>query len=278
MERYKVFVIDDNVDNLKTFISIFEKYCPNYDIFQTNNSKNAIEIATKVQPQLIITDWDMPNFSGLDIINQLKNNSLTKRIPVIMATGVHISSDDLQIALNTGAIDFVRKPIDPIELVARSHSALLVFEFQKQAIETKDQELTESSLYLVKSNQFLLDITKKLYELSVVIDKENVSANRMLKNIINTFNDRIKEDGWYRFDLSFDKVHKDFNRNLLEKFSDLTSADLKLCAFIRLGMNNKDIASVLNQNADSIKVSRSRLRKKLGIDQSQNLEMFLTGF
>lgn len=278
MERQKVFIIDDNVDNLKAFINIFEKYCPQYDIFQTNNPAFAIDIATKVQPHLVVTDWDMPNISGLDIIRELKGKKETQNIPIIMATGVHITSTDLQKALNAGAIDFIRKPIDPIELVARTHSALMVFEYQRQVIEGKNQELTESSLYLVKSNKFNVDMTKELHELNAILKNDDSQAKSLLKSIISSFNSRIKEDSWYRFNLSFDKVHKDFNRNLLDNFTDLTATDLKLCAFIRLGMNNKDIASVLNQNPDSIKVSRSRLRKKLQMDQSQNLETFLAAF
>ncbi len=277
-QRYKVFIIDDDIDNLKTFISIFEQYCPQYDIFQTNNPKNAVEIASKVHPNLIVTDWDMPHLTGIDVIKQIKNKKETKDIPIIMATGVHITSTDLQLALHAGAIDFIRKPIDPIELVARTHSALMVFEFQKQVIEAKDQELTESSLYLVKSNKFNVDITKKLRELSTMIDTKNGDAINRLNQAIKEFNNRIKEDGWYRFNLSFDKVHKGFNKQLLATYPELTAGELKLCAFIRLGMNNKDIASVLNQSPDSVKVSRSRLRKKLCIEQSQNLEAFISGF
>jgi DNA-binding NarL/FixJ family response regulator len=249
-----------------------------YDIYQTNNPKNAIEIALKVEPHLIVTDWDMPDLTGIDVINALKSKKETRNIPVIMATGVHISSSDLQLALNAGAIDFIRKPIDPIELVARTHSALMVFKFQKEVIDAKNQELTESSLYLVKSNRFNVDITKKLHELSIVMEQDNIQAKSILSSIIKTFNSRIQEDGWYRFNLSFDKVHKDFNRNLVDRYPEITASELKLSAFIRLGMNNKDIASVLNQNPDSIKVSRSRLRKKLGIDQSQNLEAYLNNF
>jgi len=278
MERYKVFIIDDNVENLKVFISIFENYCPQYDIFQTNNPKNALQIANKVQPNLIVTDWDMPNLSGIDVIKNLKSNVSTKTIPIIMATGVHITSNDLQIALEAGAIDFIRKPIDPIELVARTHSALMVFEYQKQIIETKDQELTESSLYLVKSNKFNISVTKMLHELEAVLKSDNELAKSKLQELIDSLNAHIQEDGWYRFNLSFDKVHKDFKRNLLDRYNDLTATELKLSAFIRLGMNNKDIASVLNQNPDSIKVSRSRLRKKLCIEQTQNLETFLAAF
>lgn len=278
MERYKVFIIDDNVDNLKSFIGIFEMHCPNYDIFQTNNPQNALHIAKKVKPHLLVTDWDMPNLTGIDVIKQFKAEPETKNIPIVMATGVHITSNDLKLALDAGAIDFVRKPIDPIELVARTHSALMVFQYQQQAIEAKDQELTESSLYLVKSNEFNMDMTKRLEELNELIEKDSNKAKLELRNIIKTINIRIKEDGWYRFDLSFDKVHKDFNRNVLAEVPELTSTELKLCAFIRLGMNNKDIASVLNQNPDSVKVSRSRLRKKLAIEQSQNLESYLAKF
>lgn len=278
MDRFKVFIIDDNVDNLKTFIGIFEHHCPQYDIFQTNNPQNALEIASKVNPQLIVTDWDMPSLTGIDVIKQLKAKPETRHIPIIMATGVHITSSDLKIALEAGAIDFVRKPIDPIELVARTHSALMVYKYQQQVIETKDQELTESSLYLVKSHKFNMDMTKRLEELGDIIDNDTNKAKIELRSLVKSLNIRIKEDGWYRFELSFDKVHKDFNKNLVAKYPDLTSTDLKLCAFIRLGMNNKDIASVLNQNPDSVKVSRSRLRKKLAIDQAQNFEAYLANF
>lgn len=278
MENYKVFIIDDEVDNLKTFVSIFEEHRPNYDIFQTNNSSNALHIATKVKPDVIVTDWDMPHLSGIDLIRQLKKFNDTKDIPVVMATGVHLSSEDLQIALESGATDFIKKPIDPLELVARTHAALLLSDYHKQIVETKDQELTESSLQLVKNNKFTLDITKKLHELSIRVNSENQDAQNLLQEIISELNNRIQEDSWFRFNLSFDKVHKDFNKNLVAKYPDLTAGELKLCAFIRLGMGNKDIASVLNQNPDSIKVARSRLRKKLNIDQSQNLETYLSGF
>lgn len=278
MENYKIFIIDDEIDNLKTFVTIFEEHCPNYDIFQTNNPENALHIATKVKPHAIITDWDMPHMSGIDLIKELKKNIDTKDIPVVMATGVHLSSKDLQLALESGAIDFVKKPIDSIELVARTHSALVLSKYHNQILDSKNQELTESSLQLVKNNKFTIDITKKLHELSVCINKNNEPAQLLLKHIITKLNNHIQEDSWFRFNLSFDKVHKDFNKNLVKQYPDLTAGELKLCAFIRLGMGNKDIASVLNQNPNSIKVARSRLRKKLQLNQSQNLETHLSSF
>jgi DNA-binding NarL/FixJ family response regulator len=278
MSRYKIFIVDDNIDNLKTFINIFEQCCPLYDIFQTNNPLNAVDIALKVSPNLIITDWDMPKLSGIDIIKQLKEKKETKNIPVIMATGVHITSVDLQNALETGAVDFIRKPIDQIELIARTHSALLISEYQKQIIQAKDKELAESALHLIKSNEFNTGIIKKLNKLTTHLENKNKEAKYLVNSIVNDLNNRIKEDSWFRFHLSFDSIHNDFKRNLTKEYSELTSTDINLCTFIRLGMNIKDIASVLNLSPDSVKVSRSRLRKKLNLKQSQNLETFLLSF
>ncbi len=278
MNRYKIFIVDDNIDNLKTFISIFEQCCPFYDIFQTNNPLNAIDIALKINPNLIITDWDMPKLSGIDIIKQLKEKKETKDIPVIMATGVHITSVDLQSALETGAVDFIRKPIDQIELIARTHSALLISEYQKQIIQIKDKELTESALHLIKSNEFNEGIIKKLNKLNTYLSSKNNDAQQLMNSIVTDLNNRIKEDSWFRFHLSFDNIHKDFKRNLTKEYPELTSTDINICTFIRLGMNIKDIASVLNLSPDSVKVSRSRLRKKLKLKQSQNFETFLLGF
>ncbi|HAN00711.1 MAG TPA: hypothetical protein DCQ26_19125 [Marinilabiliales bacterium] len=278
MDKYKVFIVDDQVENLKTMVDIFEQYRPEYEIFQTNNPENVIHIAQRIKPDLIVTDWDMPNLNGIEVIQNLKKKKETMEIPVIMATGIHITSNDLQVALEVGAVDFVRKPIDPIELVARTHSALLISKYHKETLALKDHELTESSLHLIKSNKFNIDITKKLHELKVLIQQKPEVSENLLKTIISDLNSRIQEDSWHRFNLSFTNVHKDFTKNLVDQFPDLTGMELKLCAFIRLGMNNKDIAALLNQNPDSIKVSRSRLRKKLGLDQSQNLESFLNSF
>jgi DNA-binding NarL/FixJ family response regulator len=278
MNNFKVFLVDDDVYNLKTFISIFEEHCPDFGIYQTNNSKNALHIAAKVQPDIIITDWDMPHINGLELIEQLKNQKETRDIPIIMATGIHVSSIDLKKALAIGAVDFIKKPIDAIELVARTNSALLIAKYHKQLLAAKDAELAENSLYLVKNNQFNLDVDKKLREVLDLIGNGNPEANKVLKEVVNSMNFHIQEDSWFRFNVSFDRVHPDFNKNLTDQFPELTGTDLKLCAFVRLGMSNKDIAALLNQNPDSIKVSRSRLRKKLGMEQSQNLETYLSGF
>ncbi|MGD9991712.1 MAG: response regulator [Salinivirgaceae bacterium] len=278
MNQFKVLLVDDDINNLELLNAIFENHCPQIDILQTNNPKNAMNIVVKLKPDLVITDWDMPQLNGLELIAELKKNKETRDIPVIMATGVHKSSDDLQVALASGAVDFIKKPFDAQELIARTNSALLISKYHKELLASKDAELTESSLYLVKNNIFNQEMVKLLNGCIEQVSASDTNARNMIKEVINKLNQHTQEDSWFRFNLSFDRVHPEFNKHLIEHFPDLTPTELKLCAFIRLGMSNKEIASLLNQNPDSVKVSRSRLRKKLGIVQSQNLENFLAGF
>ena len=276
MQNYKVLIIDDLVENLQVIVSVFSKYLPNYEIFQTNKPENAIDIALDTQPDLIITDWEMPNITGLELIQNFKSNKLTKSIPIIMATGVMVTTDNLRMALDAGAIDYIRKPIDPIELIARTNSALLLTDYYNQIVKQKDEELTESSLHLIKSNEFINGFANKLDKVKEIVTQND--AIKQLELLKEQILQRSKEASWNRFNLSFSKVHKYFRKNLTENHPNITPAEIKLCSFIRLGMSNKEIASVLNQSPDSVKVSRYRMRKKLSLASDVNIETYLLKF
>lgn len=277
MPNYKILIVDDSIGNLKLMVSVFEKYQSNSEVFQTNNPERALSIAIQTKPDLIITDWNMPEFSGIELIKKFKDEPSIKDIPIIMATGVMLTPEDLKTALNAGAIDYIRKPIEPVELIARSQSALLLTSYYKELVDQKDKELAENSLHLIKGQEFNRTFADKIDHLKTTILAKSITAIDELNELKDELLKQVDEDGWYRFNLSFSNVHANFNRSLTEKHPNLTPSEIKLCAFIRLGMANKEIASVLNQTADSIKTSRYRLRKKLGFD-GQNLEAYISQF
>ncbi|MFK5892591.1 MAG: response regulator [Pseudomonadota bacterium] len=277
-ESHKILIVDDLVDNLKLMVAIFEKYQPYYELFQTSNSVNALEIAIKTMPDLIITDWKMPEMDGIELIKQLKDETLTSNIPILIVTGIMQSSNDLYTALEEGAVDFVRKPLEPIELIARTNSAINTSKNHKERIEAKNIELAENALYLVKNGEFIVELTKKMQFLKDHLKGKDHQTEDILNELIYLVNSKTSDDSLQRFNIAFYSVHEYFNKNLTSKYSNLTINDLKLCAFLRLGMSTKDIASILYQTNDSVKVSRSRLRKKLGLEQSQNLQVFLSSF
>jgi CheY-like chemotaxis protein/DNA-binding CsgD family transcriptional regulator len=274
MSNFKILIVDDLIESLKVIVLHLQHSNPEYTLYQSNSSVKAIEIAQKVLPDLIITDWDMPELNGIELIRKLKSIESTKDIPFVVASGVMITSNNLKIALEAGAVDFLRKPIDPIELQARINSALIISKYHKESIEAKNRELMEITLNLTKNKEFTIDLKNKLQRITTQIHSSKEISIEINK-IIELLDEKIRTKGWDQFNIAFHNVKPHFYKNLLEKFPDLSPAETKLCALITLGMSIKDISSLLNQSPDGVKVSRSRLRKKLSLDTNQNLESFL---
>ena len=83
-----------------------------------------------------------------------------------------------------------------------------------------------------------------------------------------------KED-WEKFERYFDEVQGDFISRLKEKHPQLSPKDLKLCAYLRMNLSSKEIASLLNITPRGVEIHRYRLRKKLNLSRETNLVEFL---
>lgn len=278
MKDKKILIVDDEPDNLKILAEMLEEQFSNSRVIQTNNAISALSIALKIVPDIIITDWNMPNKTGLDLIIDIKKEDSLKDIPIIMATGIMLSSEDMRAAFNAGANDYIRKPFNKIELSVRVNSVIKTAEYQKQIIENSNKKLAENTLSLIKNNEFNASIIKKLSSFKEALASNGCKIHEKINEIIKEIDDKVRIDSWQKFQLVFETTHKDFTQNLLAQFPKLTSSEIKLSIFLKLGMNTKDIASALYQTPESIKVSRSRLRKKLNLSTEQNLQVFLSSF
>jgi len=98
------------------------------------------------------------------------------------------------------------------------------------------------------------------------------ALERLIREIDTTL--KVQED-WKQFEYHFDKVHGDFLSRLTIEFVDLTPGEQKLCAFLRLKMDTKEIANLMGISLRGVEVARYRLRKKLGLDKNQNLSKFI---
>jgi len=121
-----ILIVDDKPANLQIIADYFIESELPYNISKAPNGEIAYKIIQKRKPDIIITDWEMPIMDGIELIKKIKAENNIKDIPVIMCTGVMTSAENLQTALNAGAIDYIRKPIDKIELIARTRSALIL--------------------------------------------------------------------------------------------------------------------------------------------------------
>lgn len=139
-------------------------------------------------------------------------------------------------------------------------------------LDYKNKELTTNVIYLARTNEFISGLAEKLMKSRLSFKKENQQLIDELVRELNTFSDR---DTWKEFELRFQEVHTEFYNKLLLQFPDLSANEKKLCAFLRLNMTSKEISAITYQSVNSIIVARSRLRKKLGIDQDENLIAYL---
>lgn len=275
MKEYKILIVDDEISITQTIINILESKNPNYTFLQATDGAKGLLIAEKHHPDLIITDWKMPGLSGIDVIKALKNNQATHEIPVVMLTGKMTTSKHLKTALDAGAIDFIRKPIDAIELTARIRSMLLLSGYFKETVDLKNRELVSIAININRNNEFNLKVMDEINHIKAEFGNRNRKLEEQLRNVSHQISVKIKGESWQQFEAYFNNVHPRFFETLTTKYSDISPAELKLAALLRLHLTTKEIASIIFISPDSIKTARTRLRKRLNLAPDDNLSTFL---
>ena len=273
MALKQIIIVDDLDENLFLVSKILKSNFPEYKLLLIDNAAEAFEACIANKPDLVITDWDMPKTSGIQLITLLKNNPSTNNIPIIIATGVMTSSEHLREALEKGAIDYIRKPFDEIELFARTKAALQLTEYYHKSIENKNYELSIRAINSIQNKNFVATITQKLNELKPLTN--STEAFSIIDSILESLEMQKQKNSWKHFDKSFRNTHNDYLKRLMQQHPTISNSELKLCNLIYLGMSCKKIAETLNQTDQSIRVSRSRLRKKLQLNSKQNIELDL---
>ena len=105
----KILVIDDDPIQGKIIQHILGDLDYEIKILKSDNGLDALKIVEGEQPDLILTDWDMPKMTGIDFCKRIQQNKHFKDIPVIMCTGINTSSENLKTAFESGVVDFIRK-------------------------------------------------------------------------------------------------------------------------------------------------------------------------
>ncbi len=137
----------------------------------------------------------------------------------------------------------------------------------------KSKQLSTHALHMMQKNGMLQDILATIKDLSKKIPGDNRVE---IKRLVNLINQSLRSDkDWEVFKLYFEEVNKTFFESIRNISPEITGNDLRLCALIKLNMNSKEMASVLNVAPNSIKSSRYRLKKKLGLDIESDLEEFI---
>lgn len=294
----RILVIDDDRGSLELTASALEEF--GYTVTKSSKPLDGLNKASELRPDLIVLDWYMPKMDGLRVLRKLKEQKATKEIPVVMATGVKTASEDLKEALEAGAADFIRKPIDEIELESRVKAALRLVQYYnesrnhlktihrqekemmrqkadeyKRELEGKKKELVSNALRLLQNLESTTAMMDELKDLDKQMDADN---SEKLHSVIAKYQSGTFQTQWDEFERQFEEVHSDFYQRLLHDFPLLTSTERKLCVYFKMDMKNKDVAALTFSSHDAIKKARLRLRSKLGLSSDQELAEFLNRY
>jgi len=297
MDEYQILIVDDDPRQLKILTGHLIEFDPNYRLLIATNGKAGVEISLKNKPDLILMDWEMPVMNGLDAIKALKANEETRMIPIIMVTGTHGEPEKLKEVLEAGAIDFVTKPYNSVELLARigtqisqinafrrlirqqeiinnQEKELISRETQllHERIEHQNKQLAMQTMNMVQHSELIQSIINDINSLKPFTSGDGKS---MITSLASKLNGGGNDHFWNEFEVSFEQVHNTFYKNLVKKIPDLTLREKRLCAFLRLNMNTKEISSITFQTTNAIDVAKHRLRKKAGIDTDEGFTSYL---
>jgi tetratricopeptide (TPR) repeat protein/DNA-binding CsgD family transcriptional regulator len=139
-------------------------------------------------------------------------------------------------------------------------------------LEFRNRALTTYTLNLVQKNGMMDEVRGIVEEVLKKPEQKESELKKLIKLIDFSF---TLDKDWDGFKTYFEQVHPDFFKKLKSSFPELSATELKLCALIRLSLSIKESASILSISPDSVKVSRHRIRKKLGLTTDNNLTEFI---
>jgi len=142
-----------------------------------------------------------------------------------------------------------------------------------RTLEVKAREITMHTLQAIEKNQLLEEMK---HSISDIIKSDNRSYKKELKQLLNKINQNFNKDvRWDDFRKVFEEVHEDFYHKLQQINPELSASDLRLISLLKMNLNAPEIATLLGISADSLRVARYRLRKKLNVEQGKSLTAFV---
>ncbi|MDD3343420.1 MAG: hybrid sensor histidine kinase/response regulator [Sulfurospirillaceae bacterium] len=140
-KKQTILVVDDTEINVDILISILKQY----DVIPALNGQDALDIVKNEPIDLILLDIMMPDMDGYEVCQKLKTDENSKNIPIIFIT-VKTSEDDIKKGFEYGAVDYVTKPFNPVELLARVKTHLELQNYQHHLEQRVEEEIQRNRL------------------------------------------------------------------------------------------------------------------------------------
>jgi DNA-binding response OmpR family regulator len=224
----RILVIDDLPENVFMLQDRLEH--EGYEVITAYDGKTGIEKAKSRQPDLILLDVMMPEMTGIEVCRILVDNQETSKIPIILVTAKS-GAEDTKEGLEAGAFDYIKKPFNRVELLARVNSALKLSEAHKLLLEA-EQRNTFAATVVTTNHKIKQPLTLMSLSSAAIkreLRKDEVSKEAVLKRLsyietaIKEINDVLNQLNAIKKPIFSDYVKNikmvEFDRNA-EKTSD----------------------------------------------------------
>lgn len=187
----RILVIDDLPENVFMLQDRLEH--EGYEVLTAYDGRTGIDKAVEELPDLILLDVMMPDITGIEVCKNLVENGKTKNIPIILVTAKS-GAEDTKEGLEAGAFDYIKKPFNRIELLARVNSALKLSDAQKSLLESEKRDTFFATVvtanHKIKQPLTLLSLSSTAIKRE--LSKDEISKEAILKRV-NYIDIAVKE-------------------------------------------------------------------------------------
>ncbi len=262
MNNYSILVIDDEPDNFEVVETLLVP--ENYQIYYASNGVEALAALDTFNPDLILLDVLMPGMDGLEVCKRLKLMRKWRSVPIIMLTALS-GTTAIADCLDAGADDFIRKPVNGIELRARVKAMLRIkkqfdrieslTKLQQNKITGLETNLSELGIDLAvgfanELGEPLTNISARLNDLSQKLD--SVNGNELLDLVKSAQKstldlERLNNKFWIYLELALEKNQFDNHeacniKIIIEKIAIVQAQYLNTCGNLKLDLESANIA------------------------------------
>ena len=282
-----ILVVDDSPDSLKFLTDVIED--TGATVLVALEGAKALDVIDQITPDVILMDAVMLGMSGFETCRLLKQNASMAHVPVIFMTGLS-DTEHIVEGFQAGGVDYLVKPIDPDELIARmqvhlanaklAHSAYAAMDDAKRFLFATNKggaviwstpqtsillkiiipDFSESSFYLpnyVKS--WLAEQSKSDSTTSTQLVLQDTDQRQILLSYIG-------QSGPDKYLLRV--IENDFvvTQNRLSEVLDLTTREAEVLTWIANGKSNRDIGAILDLSPRTVNKHMERIHRKLGVE------------
>ena len=234
-----ILIVDDLEENrLSIKIALREE---GYDFVEAVNGEEAVFKSVQEDPDVILMDAVMPILNGFDATKEIREHENTQRTPILMITALSNSEDKIK-AIECGVNDFIIKPFDQIELIARCKSYATMSNLNKKYILASNNPITNlpnkstliDDIQKIQNPKLLLmriedyELIEEFYSEKVTRQIEYEFSKKIFKLLpIECFTDRLYHTSEGEFALLYDDFYEDFDDNLLMKKYKIFQENIK---------------------------------------------------